>query len=76
MKVLNSDDRDKPVKNYVREVTTLEETKTLQSAFKVMIRKKAHLALIRRLENEEIIGLVSLEDILEHLVGEIEDEAD
>jgi len=76
MKVLNSDERDEPVKKYVREVTTLEETKTLQSAFKIMIRKKAHLALISRLENEEIIGLISLEDILEHLVGEIEDEAD
>jgi CBS domain containing-hemolysin-like protein len=76
MKVLNSDDRSQPVKKYVREVTTLVETKTLQSAFKIMIRGKAHLALVRRSENNEIIGLVSLEDILEHLVGEIEDEAD
>jgi putative hemolysin len=40
-----------------------------------MMREHTHIAIVRNSESK-VIGMVSLEDILEELVGEIEDEYD
>jgi putative hemolysin len=40
-----------------------------------MIHDKVHIALVRE-ENERIAGLITLEDLIEELVGNIEDEYD
>ena len=51
------------------------ETTTLQSQLNAFLRKKAHIALVVD-EYGEVEGLVTLEDILEEIVGEIADEHD
>jgi len=76
MKILNSDDREQPLVKIVRPISHFFESETLEVVLKKMIKRREHIALVKRKSTLEIIGLVSLEDVLEHLVGEIEDEAD
>jgi len=51
------------------------ETTTLQDQLNAFLRKKAHFALVVD-EYGEVEGMVTLEDILEEIVGEIADEHD
>jgi Mg2+/Co2+ transporter CorB len=51
------------------------ETTTLQDQLNAFLRKKAHIALVVD-EYGEVEGMVTLEDILEEIVGDIADEHD
>jgi len=51
------------------------ETTTLKDQLNAFLRRKAHIALVVD-EYGEVEGLVTLEDILEEIVGEIADEHD
>ncbi len=53
----------------------LPETVTLEEALKQMRRARVHLAIIVD-EHGGTLGIVSLEDLLEEIVGEIDDEFD
>ncbi len=63
----------------IRKIATnpwfVPETTTLQAQLNAFLRKKAHIALVVD-EYGEVEGLVTLEDILEEIVGEIADEHD
>jgi Mg2+/Co2+ transporter CorB len=50
-------------------------TTTLPDQLKAFLKKKTHMALVVD-EYGEVLGLVTLEDIIEEIVGEISDETD
>ncbi|CAB9541138.1 Magnesium and cobalt efflux protein CorC [Bathymodiolus brooksi thiotrophic gill symbiont] len=60
---------------YLRQVVLVPESKTLGSLMRDFQQKKSHMAVVMD-EYGEIAGLVTLEDVLEQIVGEIEDEHD
>ncbi|MES2223897.1 MAG: CNNM domain-containing protein [Patescibacteria group bacterium] len=77
MKALNSKDRDRPIVDFVSPIQKIDENIQLDRAFRAMNKKQAHMYLVHKHKNpKNIIGLITLEDILEELVGEIEDETD
>jgi putative hemolysin len=77
LQVLNSDKRDKLVKDFISPITRIEETTKIERIFRSMKSSKNHMYMVHREGDEEdIIGLVTLEDLLEEIVGEIEDETD
>ena len=63
----------------IRKITSkpwfVPETTTLKDQLNAFLRQKAHIALVVD-EYGEVEGLVTLEDILEEIVGEIADEHD
>ena len=62
-------------KEYLRSSILVPESKTLGSLLRDFQQKKSHMAIVMD-EYGEIAGLVTLEDVLEQIVGEIEDEHD
>lgn len=48
----------------------------LTSAFEEMCRKKCHMVFVRSAEDKRVLGILTLEDVLEELVGDIYDESD
>ena len=70
--------RKKPVrelKDYIRQVTFIPETKKIETLFKEMQAEKIHMVIVLD-EYGQTSGLVALEDILEEIVGNILDEYD
>ena len=63
------------IRPYIREFLLLPATMRLPAAFTMMQRSEIHLAVVVD-EFGGIIGVVSLEDMIEELLGEIEDEYD
>jgi magnesium and cobalt transporter len=62
-------------KEYLRSSILVPESKTLDTLLRDFQQKKSHMAIVID-EYGEIAGLVTLEDVLEQIVGEIEDEHD
>ena len=65
----------KDVKGLVKDVEFVPETLNINTLFKKMQDKKNHLVMVVD-EYGQISGLVALEDVLEEIVGNIEDEHD
>lgn len=63
------------VKNLIRKAIFIPETMNIDDLFKVMQSKKNQLAVVID-EYGQTVGLVSMEDILEEIVGNIMDEYD
>jgi CBS domain containing-hemolysin-like protein len=63
------------VRHIMREVLVVPETKTLPDVLVEFKRRKRHLAVVVD-EFGSTAGVVTVEDVLEQLVGEIEDEFD
>ncbi len=66
---------DAPLEEIVRPAHFVPESKKCAELLREMQRQKFHIALVTD-EYGSVAGLVTLEDLLEELVGEIEDEYD
>lgn len=75
LKVLENGKLDVKLKSLAREPYFVPETVLLNQLFKQFQDKKIHMAIVVD-EHGGVAGVVTLEDILEELVGEIIDETD
>ena len=65
----------KDIKGLVKEVDFVPETLNINELFRQMQKDKSHMVMVVD-EYGQISGLVAMEDILEEIVGNIEDEHD
>jgi putative hemolysin len=63
------------LRGIVRSLPDLSDEFTLSAGLETMIREHTHIALVRD-RGRKIVGMVTLEDIMEELVGDIMDEFD
>jgi len=75
LKALHQGKHDMPLEDVVREAHFVPESKKVADLLREMQREKFHVALVTD-EYGSVSGLVTLEDLLEELVGEITDEYD
>lgn len=67
-------EREKPVPaRKFRPLTSIKSREPLRSALTIMRQQSAHLAQV--VEGKKVIGVVALEDIVEEIVGTIQDES-
>lgn len=66
---------DGKVEDYMREPNFVQEEDEITEVFKRMKNNREHMAIVKN-GSGEFVGIITLEDILEELVGEIYDEFD
>jgi putative hemolysin len=72
LKINPSDPR---LKNIIRPIKRIDARTSLSQALDLMIRDNAHIACVSE-AGKTLVGLITLEDIVEELVGDISDEYD
>ncbi|HTO17009.1 MAG TPA: hemolysin family protein [Edaphocola sp.] len=75
VKKLLAEEGDKGIGTVVRKATFINETTKIKNLLKLFQKKHLHMAVVTN-EIGELTGIVTMEDILEELVGEIQDEYD
>lgn len=76
--ILKEDVMDQPITEIdglIYEIPFIPETRNINTLFKGMQSKKTHMAIVVD-EYGQTSGLVTMEDIIEEIMGEIEDEHD
>ena len=66
---------DPTIKGISRPITRVKEDLPLSNLLEMMIQEKTHIVIVVS-HDGTVLGMVTLEDIIEELVGEIEDEFD
>lgn len=66
---------DPTLRGIMRSMMKIDARTPISQALTMMIQSKSHIALVSD-SPHQILGMITLEDILEELVGEIEDEFD
>jgi putative hemolysin len=72
---INKKDEIFNIKNIVRDVTFIPESKDIGDLLKMFQKDKIHIAIVVD-EYGGTAGMITLEDIIEEIVGEIQDEFD
>jgi putative hemolysin len=67
--------KDPSLKGISRPIQKVQEDLALSSLLEMMIQQRTHIVLVVSQEGT-VLGMVTLEDVIEELVGEIEDEFD
>jgi len=67
--------KDPSIKGISRPIQRVPEDMVLSQLLELMIQQKTHIVLVSSKEGA-VLGMVTLEDVIEELVGEIEDEFD
>jgi putative hemolysin len=75
MRALRTGDKDLPVTHVMRPVHYVPETKKVDELLRELQKGRMHLAIVVD-EYGGTAGLVTIEDLLEEIVGEIQDEYD
>jgi putative hemolysin len=75
MAALKLNPSDPTVKGIVRPIRSVEADASIASALETMIQDNLHIMLVI-MKEKGVIGMITLEDIIEELVGDIEDEFD
>jgi putative hemolysin len=73
-KAYYDDKKERSIDPFIRDPLVVSADMHSGSLLQLFRDTKTHLAIVQ--ENEKTIGIVTLEDVLEELVGEIEDETD
>ena len=69
----SANDSDVNLNAYITPPMYVKETTKISNVFDIMKKKKTHMAFVVN-DKKEIIGIVTLEDILEEIVGDIYDD--
>jgi putative hemolysin len=72
---LKANPSEPSLKGITRTIRKIDANISISSALEIMIQEKLHIALVAASDGT-ILGMITLEDVLEELVGEIEDEFD
>ena len=75
MAALKLNPSDPSVRGIVRPLKVVDGEKMISEALEIMIQEKLHIIMVAG-KKGNLVGMVTLEDIMEELVGEIEDEFD
>lgn len=75
MMALKLNSQDPTIRGIVRPIKTVDGDTPIAQVLEKMMQEKLHIALVAG-KDQKLIGMVALEDIIEELVGEIEDEFD
>jgi putative hemolysin len=67
--------REAQIQPFIRPLSRLAATATLNDALKSLLGRREHMALVED-EKHGIVGLVTLEDLMEEIVGDLTDEFD
>ena len=63
------------LRGITRQIKTVQDAIPISVVLEQMIQDKIHITLVAN-KDQKVVGMVALEDIIEEMVGEIEDEFD
>ena len=73
--LMRTSPHDPSLKAIVRNIANFSANLSVEHCLEKLIRQHVHIALVRDSDNQ-ILGMITMEDLLEELVGSIEDEYD
>lgn len=73
--VLKNNPTEPTIRSIVRGIPSLYEDLRISTALEQLLRAHTHIAIVRD-HDQKVLGMITLEDILEELIGDIQDEYD